>query len=266
MKDKLNNMTWSFSRIQAYNICPYMFYLQYIKEIPQTNNAFAQFGTLCHDLLNRYFKGELLVFELLDEYVNNFYNVVTEPFPPNQFVDLRERYFQDGYRYFQAFDGLKNYRVIESEREVRFRLGKFNFLGYIDLIVQNQNDEVEIIDHKSRKLEKVSKDLWQNINKRRQTEVYQYFRQLYVYAIPLIEAHGLQPKYLNLNCIRTQEWIRIPFDEGDYEESKQWVLNTIEKIYADETMTDKHQNDFYCNHICSCRHYCEYSNCYLGGI
>ena len=44
------------------------FKLQYIDKVPQEQNSFAEYGTHCHSLLERWAKGELMSFELADAY------------------------------------------------------------------------------------------------------------------------------------------------------------------------------------------------------
>lgn len=260
----IDEMRWSFSRLMTYNTCPYSFYLQYIKKVNQDQNGFSQYGTFVHELLERYAKDELMIFELLDEYNDKFTQNVTCDFPPNKYVDLAQSYYQCGYDYFANFNGFDNYKIIEVEKEVKFKIDKYPFIGYIDLLVENNKGEVEIIDHKSKDLSKPQKKKWEDVETRRNTEFYQYLRQLYIYSIPLVEQESIIPKYLNFNCFRKSRWIQIPFDMNDYNESKQWALDVINHIYADETMTNVYNKEFFCNFICGVSHYCPSSNKFLG--
>ena len=59
-QDKLDAMVWSYSRVKSYFECPRMFYLTYLDEGDQLESAFAQWGSLCHELLDRFARGELL--------------------------------------------------------------------------------------------------------------------------------------------------------------------------------------------------------------
>lgn len=255
---------WSFSRLSTFDRCPYNFYLDYIKKVDKSQNAFSQYGTFVHDILERYARDELLIFELLDEYKENFTANVTYDFPPNRYVDLAQTYFQGGYEYLSKFEGFGNYETLEVEKEVKFNIDKYPFIGYIDLVVKNKNGGIEIVDHKSKDLSKPRKSTWEDIEKRRKSELYEYLRQLYIYAIPLIEHENITPEYLNFNCFRKSKWIKIKFDIDDYEESKQWALDVINRIYADENMKEVYNKDFFCNFICGVGHYCPSSNKFLG--
>ena len=67
-KDKLDNRRWSFSSVNCYNTCPKAFYLTYLKEQPKQDNAFAQWGTFGHSLLERYYRGALELWDLGEKY------------------------------------------------------------------------------------------------------------------------------------------------------------------------------------------------------
>lgn len=54
--DKLDNLVWSFSKVNNYNRCPHGFKLTYIDKVPQIDNAFAEYGSFAHSLLEKYFK------------------------------------------------------------------------------------------------------------------------------------------------------------------------------------------------------------------
>lgn len=255
---------WSFSRLSSFSRCPYEFYLSYIKKVDQSQNAFAQYGTFIHKLLEEYAKNELLIFELLDKYKEEFALNVTCDFPPNKYVNLNKTYFDGGNEYFSKFEGFDEYEILDVEKEVKFKIDKYPFIGYIDLIVKNKDGDIKIIDHKSKDLSQPQKKRWADVEKRRNSELYEYLRQLYIYAIPLIEQEGIIPKYLCFNCFRKKKFLKIQFDMVDYEESKQWALNTINNIYADKDMKKTYDSYYFCNYICGVRHFCPKSDKFLG--
>ena len=83
-----------------------MFYLTYLDEGDQLESAFAQWGSLCHELLDRFARGELLAFELSDEYDRLYPEKMTERFPWNLWRDLDALYYDSGKAYFDSFEGL----------------------------------------------------------------------------------------------------------------------------------------------------------------
>ena len=71
-KEKIIDETfrWSFSQLETFETCPRQFYLQYMLDPPieQDQNAFAEYGTFCHSLLESWAKGEVEKSQLADLY------------------------------------------------------------------------------------------------------------------------------------------------------------------------------------------------------
>lgn len=262
----LDDFTWSFSRIETFDRCPKCFELQYVKCIKGTEGAYGQYGSLAHMCLEKYAKGELAEYELSGEYINNFDTYITEYFPYNKYVDLREKYYNAGLEYFNSFDGFGERKLLGIENEYFFDIDKYNFTGKIDLECDN-----EIIDHKT-KGEQHLKRLTKKHNKEDYIEMadgryihYENFIQLYIYCIPYKEKHGYYPKYLSLNMLRVNDWYTIEFDESFFEKSKQWLVDKIKEIY---NTTDFKKGDdvgsYWCSNTCGQRLNCCYSDRYLG--
>lgn len=259
-------MTFSFSRIETFVRCPLCFYLQYIKCLDSISGSFGQFGNISHSLLERYAKGELAEYELSREYKNTYEEIVTDPFPPNKYVDLGERYYNQGLEFFNNFEGFGDIEVLGVEQEYRFKIDKYNFVGLIDLETPDS-----IIDHKTKGSQHLNR-----LTKKHNKEDYitmvdgryihkDNFRQLYIYSIPYKEKYGKYPKYLILNMIRVNDWYCIEFNEAHFEEAKQWTIKQIEAIYnATEFLKGDEVSEFWCNWVCSQRFNCVHSERYVG--
>ena len=67
---------YSFSKIKTFYTCKYQYYMNYVLPIEQRpkkhENAFAQYGSFVHEILEKFFSGELAEFELTDYYAENF--------------------------------------------------------------------------------------------------------------------------------------------------------------------------------------------------
>lgn len=216
---KVDNMRWSFSRINGFEHgCKFCWFQSYIIKNRGEENAFSQYGSLMHDILERYLKGELLPWDLEDEFINGFYDKVGE-FPPNKFVDLRETYFNAGIKYLEEFDGFSDYEILEVEPEILINIEGYDFIGYIDLLVKNKkNNKLIVIDHKSKASFK-SKE-----------ELREYAHQLYLYSIWVKEKYGEYPNLLKFNMFRKQAEKTVIFKESELEKSKQWMLDSIQRI------------------------------------
>ena len=262
----LDDFRWSFSRIETFERCALCFYMQYIQCLKGLPGCFGQFGTINHDLLEAYAKGELEDYELANEYKNRYGDVVTEPFPPNKYVDLGDKYYNQGLEYFSSFEGFEEFDITGVEEEYEFKIGEYNFVGLIDLETPDS-----IIDHKT-KGEQHLKRLTKKHNKEDYVQMldgrYTHkdnWKQLYIYSIPYFVKYKTYPKFLSLNMVRINDWYSIEFNEKHFEESQQWVLTQIESIYqTNEFLKGNDVSDFWCGFVCSQRLNCKHSNSYLG--
>lgn len=246
-KDKLDNIAWSFSSVNTYHTCPRSFKLSYIDRVnPKKGNAFAEFGSFVHELLERYFKGDAEFFELSQMYENEYQINVLHEFPPNQFCNLSEKYYNDGLDYLNSFNGLDSkYNVLGVEKEIHITLNGRPFLGYIDLILQDQTDgKYVIVDHKSKSKFKNKK------------EKEHYLLQLYLYSIYIKEAFGEYPKELMFNMFRTQTLITEKFQEEKLKQAISWFDFTIDMIYFDSEFPEN-PDEFYCENLCDVREFCK---------
>ena len=61
----IKDMTWSYSRVKAFDMCPYMWYLKYIQRLPGKEMFFSSYGSFVHKILEMYYKEELAKSRLL---------------------------------------------------------------------------------------------------------------------------------------------------------------------------------------------------------
>ncbi|MBR3739561.1 MAG: PD-(D/E)XK nuclease family protein [Clostridia bacterium] len=252
----LDSFEWSFSRVNAYVQCPRMFYLQYMEDKDKRQNAFAEWGTLCHGILESYFRGELSLLEICKAYKEKYAEYMQHDFPPNKYKDLNESYYQAGIDYFSSFEGLpSNYEVIGVEQEIHLMFGKYHFVGYIDLILKDKKDgRYIIVDHKSKSGFKNNEELSH------------YLLQLYLYSQYIYEIYHEYPKELVFNMFRANSFVWNTFDEKEFHEAVRWFISTIESIYQEIFFRDKiaieysekkkdidtyKEDDFFCNYLCS---------------
>lgn len=219
----LDGLRWSFSSVNSYHTCPQAFRLGYLDALPRVDNAFSDWGSFMHSLLERYFKGELEFFELSQAYQSGYAAAVKCKFPPNRFVDLAERYYAAGKSYLDSFDGsaFEGCEIIGVEQKVKLTIHGRPFVGVIDLLLKKGEDYI-ICDHKSKSAFKSQK------------EQDEYARQLYLYAVFVHEKFGKWPVKLVFHMVRSGgELVEIPFDEKACEAAQDWFSDTIDAIYQD---------------------------------
>ena len=253
----IDNMTWSFSRLQSYNQCPYGFKLRYIDCIEGEGNFYSQYGSFVHSILERFAKGELSIFDISTYYEDNFIANVTYDAPPNNYVDIKQSYYDKGLDYLNNIDlDLEGYEVLGVEKECKFKVGDYNMVGYIDLLLRDKHTgDITVLDHKSGSV-KFKKNGEPASSETK--HLLDFKRQLYLYSIAVTEEFGVKPKYLQWNLFKDRNWFKIEFNDDELEEAKKWVIDTIDKIKNDIAFPPNPQH-YFCYNLCDMRNCaCEY--------
>ena len=97
----IEDMVWSYSRIESFDSCPYKFYLKYISEEEDEPRFYAQYGSFMHRILEKYYRGELPKDEMLTEFLLNFSTEVKGERPYGNIVG---NYIQKGSEYIKNFE------------------------------------------------------------------------------------------------------------------------------------------------------------------
>ena len=144
----LDAMDWSYSRVNSFDQCPRMFYLTYLQCADRVDNAFAQWGTLVHSLLERYYREQVELWDLTSLYEKEYSKTVKERFP---FPRLEDSYYERGIEYLNNFNGQigDEEEILAVEDRYVSTLGGRPVVGVIDLIPRTKSGLI-VCDHKSR--------------------------------------------------------------------------------------------------------------------
>lgn len=242
--------TYSFSKLKKFEDCKYSYYKNYFEQDKdKIGHGTSEFGTFAHEILEKYAKGELEVYELLQYYLKHYDEEVKSTFvirlSDTFSKDFSNNYFESGKRYFETFGGFDNLNILESEFEFDdVYKNKFRINGKVDLICTDQDGKLIVIDHKS-------KSKFKN-----KTEKHDYARQLYIYAFAIKNKYGKFPDKLVFNMFRVDEWVEFDFNMQDYKETMKWVENQVEEI---ESCLDfePQVDSWYCRNFCEFRGHCD---------
>lgn len=249
LKETIEQMTWSFSRVKAFEDCPYRWYLRYIHKLPAKELFFSSYGSFMHRLLELYCSGKRTPAQLKTMYLSGFRENITGRAPN---IKVFESYFKSGLNYLESLEPFP-FEVISTEEKVDFELDGHKFTGFIDIVGQDDGGKI-IADHKSRTLKPRSVRAKPT---KSDLELDDYLRQLYIYAAALEQKYGEKPDFLCFNCFRTNTFIKEPFIPEAYDGAKKWLTNSIDVIANTEEFSPNIEY-FKCNFLCDMQDHCEY--------
>ena len=251
----IDGMIWSFSRLNSFDDgCLYGWKKIYIDCAPRQGGAFGEYGSWIHSILQGYFNGEYTEWDLPQVYQDGYKEHVTHTFPKNAYVDLDEKYYQQGLDYLTNFSfDREKYEILGVEKEVRFEIAGQPFVGYIDLLLRDKtNGNIVIVDHKSSSFGYTK----QGVSKKDQKHFKEFQRQLYLYCIPIIKEYG-KVDTLEWNMFRDGRFITIPFNKDDFDETMQWANDVVQRIKNNTNYLPKFDY-YYCANLCDVRTECPY--------
>lgn len=248
----IRDMTWSYSRVKAFDDCPYRWYLKYIR-YPHADGKrlfFSDYGKFMHELLESYYKGGRTPDDLLYIYLTEFRQRVNPPAPGKK---VFENYFTDGA---DCLRGLRQpeQTVLAVEEKVEFSIKDTPFVAYIDLVTEDAGGSISLTDNKSRALKPRS---GRGKPTKADDELDEYLKQLYLYSAAVKKKYGRLPDKLCFNCFRTGTLIEEPFGNEAYNAALSWFLRRIEDIAAEQDFTPDIEY-FKCRYLCGMQDRCEY--------
>lgn len=254
-----NNHRYSYSQLTSFSECPFGFYLKYIEEKGDQSNGFAEQGSLIHDLLDKWAKGELTKEQLPKEYIRRYPDEVVTSFPRIlASKGYAEKSFQQGLEYFENFNEFNGYEIVAAEErfEMPIKLADGTerpFVAIVDLVLRDQfSNGLIVYDHKSKSMSTFKRE--------RET----MYKQQYLYSYFIHEKYGEWPVMLGFNLFKEQKTDEQEFSMKKYEETIAWAtdaINRIENYDIMDWLVCKEQKtegrpDMFCSEICSVRKYC----------
>jgi hypothetical protein len=252
-KDILDKIDWSFSTLHLYETCAYGFYNKKICDYLGIDNAFAEIGRYGHEINEKIFKSEFTIDEALKNWISDFddhvFSYISESSKEKKYLAFCD--------YLAEFDEsiFDKYDILDVETKFNWKVGKYNCVGLVDLVLREKStQEIILEDHKSAapffgKKGQLLKSQTENFNS--------YKKQMYMYCKPIYEKYGVFPSRIEWNHMFDKTKTSIPFDMNDYNETQEWVKETIRKIYKD-TKFEASKSYMMCYQLCNYRCDCEY--------
>lgn len=236
---------FSYSQISSFDQCPHAFYLKYLLRVPDQQNAYAQYGTLAHEILEKWALNEISIPDMAKEWKRRYDGEVTVPFPPYP-KGFRQKAFLVAEEYFNNFTGFgDNYDIISAEQTYVTKIGGCSFRGIIDLVLRDKTTgQLVVIDHKSKSIASLKRETGS-------------IRQLYAYARFVKESYGEYPAVMSFNLFKEGGlMVDREFSLCEYMEVINWIETNMALISMETEWEAKYQN-YFCQHICGVRNMCE---------
>lgn len=93
----IEDMIWSYSRLESFNDCPYRFFLKYISKCKESEKFYATYGSFMHKLIEGYYRGYYTKDDMLTEFLVGFSENVKGARPQKSTV---EKYIKCGVEYY----------------------------------------------------------------------------------------------------------------------------------------------------------------------
>jgi len=244
----LKNRRWSFSSVNNFNTCPLGFRMTYIDNEEREGNVFSDFGLLVHSALEKFFLGELEIWDLLTYYTDNF-DTFLKSIPPAFPKNMTEIYYQAGLKYFENFEFDKsNYEVIAVEETIDSEYHGFDLVTKPDLILKElSTGEHHLIDFKTAKLKKSSRD--------KEKQLANYMNQFNLYSYFFEQERGIHIDKIIIWFIRNGVEIIKEVEPIAIQKTLDWFENIVVTA-TNEFEWNAKDNGYFCKEICSMRHIC----------
>ncbi len=257
--------SFSYSQIQAFEKCPYQYYLQFVLKIPTFGSHYFSYGKTMHAILQKFLlplkqNGQTTQGNLFSDSQNSHKKSKPADSLPSfekllglykeswidewyESKEQKKKYYQQGIDSLKKiYEDIKNNppQVLELEKYFNLKIGNYTLRGAMDRVDDLGEGKVHIVDYKTGN----PKDKHSRQDK----------KQLYIYQLAASQVFNWQPQKLTFHYLNNNTQATFLADESDLEKTKQEIIEVIESIlnYDFEALPDKHTCQ-YCDFKEVCR-------------
>lgn len=156
IKNKYNvSRIWSWSRVNTFMTSPYEYMLKYVKRMPEDRQdcAYTTLGSLAHDTLDDFYEKKIKYDDMIHQFEDGWLtaidisNLKLDRNDEEHDVKLKKKYNEDLTHFFN------NHTVYEYdlliEKPIIAKIGNNVFVGYIDAIYKDDDNNYHILDFKT---------------------------------------------------------------------------------------------------------------------
>lgn len=141
---------FSYSRIDTYKMCPSKYFYTYIQKEPRTFNNAAVLGNIVHSVLEECLDNNINLDQdlLQKEYIKQKQSYDPTGNIPEDLVYVGEEILNEFYDKHSD----EKFSIYEKEFGFSFVIGNYSINGFIDRIDIYDEETINIIDYKTRKM------------------------------------------------------------------------------------------------------------------
>lgn len=156
IKRKYNvDRLWSWSRMSTYITSKFEYLLKYIlkSEEDRCDSSYVTLGTICHDTLEKYYEGKIKYEDMIDDYNDGFTTAIViadlkfNRSDEEKNKSIGEKYNDNLVHFFKNHTIYKHKLLVE--KPITVNVDGNVFVGYIDALYKDDDDNYYVIDFKS---------------------------------------------------------------------------------------------------------------------
>lgn len=146
---------WSWSKMNTYMTSKFEYLLKYILKSKEDrcDSCYTTLGTICHDTLEKFYEGEIKYEDMIDNYNDGFTTAITiadlkfcrSDETKNDSIGIK--YNENLVHFFKNHVPYK-YKIL-VEKPIVVNIDDNVFVGYIDALYKDEDDNYYILDFKS---------------------------------------------------------------------------------------------------------------------
>ena len=146
---------WSWSKMNTYMTSKFEYLLKYILKSKEDrcDSCYTTLGTICHDTLEKFYEGKIKYENMIDDYNDGFTTAITiadlkfNRSDEEKNKSIGEKYNENLVHFFKNHVPYK-YKIL-VEKPIVVNINGYVFVGYIDALYKDENDNYYILDFKS---------------------------------------------------------------------------------------------------------------------
>ena len=146
---------WSWSRMNTYMTSKFEYLLKYILKSKEDrcDSCYTTLGTICHDTLEKFYEGKIKYEDMINDYNDGFTTAITiadlkfNRSDEEKNKSIGEKYNENLVHFFKNHVPYK-YKIL-VEKPIVVNIDGNVFVGYIDALYKDEDDNYYILDFKS---------------------------------------------------------------------------------------------------------------------